>query len=140
MHSSTDSDLITILKETKTIAVVGLSPKPDRASHRVAAYMQQAGYRIIPVRPGGATILGEQSYPSLKEIPQDIQIDLVNVFRRADDTPPIATYAVAIKAKGFWLQLGILNQTAMETAKNGGMIAVQDLCLMVEHRRLYDQL
>ncbi len=140
MSNISDSEMIALLKETKTIAVVGLSPKPDRASHRVALYMQQAGYRIIPVRPGGASILGEQSYPSLEEIPQDIQVDLVDVFRKGEDTPPIATSAVAIKAKGFWLQLGISNQTSMDTAKNGGVIAVENLCLMVEHLRLASQL
>jgi uncharacterized protein len=140
MSHSTNTNLITLLKETRTIAVVGLSPKTDRASHRVAAYMQQAGYRIIPVRPGGMTILGEQSYPSLQEIPKDIRIDMVDVFRRAEDTPPIASAAVEIQAKGFWLQLGIRNKVAMETVKNAGLIPVEDLCLMVEHRRLADQL
>jgi uncharacterized protein len=140
MSHATNNDLIVLLKETKTIAVVGLSPKTDRASHRVAAYMQQAGYRIIPVRPGGAVILGEQSYPSLEEIPQDITVDLIDVFRRSEDTPPIATAAASIKAKGFWLQLGIVNETAMETVKKAGLIPVQDLCLMVEHRRLASQL
>ncbi len=106
MSQITDSEIIILLKETRTIAVVGLSPKPDRASHRVAAYMQQAGYRIIPVRPGGATILGEQSYPSLEEIPKDIRVDLVDVFRRAEDTPPIATSAVAIEAMGLLATTG----------------------------------
>ncbi|MBF0358161.1 MAG: CoA-binding protein [Magnetococcales bacterium] len=140
MSKISDSEIIDLLKSTKTIAVVGLSPKPDRASHRVALYMQQAGYRVIPVRPGGATILGEQSYPSLEEIPEDIQVDLVDVFRKGEDTPPIAAAAVAIKAKGFWLQLGITNQTSMETAKKGGVIAVENLCLMVEHLRLASKL
>ncbi|MBF0454607.1 MAG: CoA-binding protein [Magnetococcales bacterium] len=136
MSQPTDQELVTLLKETRTIAVVGLSPKTDRASFRVAAYMQEAGYRIIPVRPGGMTILGEQSYPSLAEIPKEIAIDMVDVFRRAEETPAIAASAVAIGAKSLWLQLGIANQSAMETAQKGGLKAVQDLCLMVEHRRL----
>ncbi len=136
MSQASDDAIVNLLKQTRTIAVVGLSPKPARASHRVAAYMQEAGYRIVPVRPGGAVILGEQSYASLAEIPADIQIDLVDVFRRAEETPPIASAAVAIKAKGFWLQQGIINPSAMETAQNGGLTAIQDLCLMVEHRRL----
>lgn len=139
MSHATDHELIQLLKETRTIAVVGLSPKTDRASYRVAAYMQKAGYRIIPVRPGGATILGEQSYPSLEDIPKEITIDLVDVFRRAEDTPPIATASVAIQARGLWLQLGIINETAMDIARKGGVIPVQDLCLKVEHQRLAGQ-
>ncbi|MBF0193786.1 MAG: CoA-binding protein [Magnetococcales bacterium] len=140
MNLVNDEDIITLLKESKTIAVVGLSPKTNRASFRIASYMQQAGYRIIPVRPGGVVILGEQSYPSLKDIPKDIQVDLVDVFRGSENTPPIATNAVAVKAKGFWLQSGIINQTAMDIAKLGGLIGVQDRCLAVEHRRLADKL
>lgn len=135
-----DSKLLAILKNTKTIAVVGLSPKESRASYRVAAYMQEAGYRIIPIRPGGSTILGEQSYPSLLEIPKDIKIDMVDVFRGAENTPPIAKGAVAIEAKSFWLQLGIINDSALKIATDGGLAAVQDLCLMVEHSRLANQL
>jgi uncharacterized protein len=140
MDQGNENDIITLLKESKTIAVVGLSPKPNRASFRIASYMQQAGYRIIPVRPGGATILGEQSYPSLIDIPEDIKVDIVNVFRGSENTPPIASNAVAIKAKGFWLQSGISNQTAMDIVSHGGLIGVQDQCLAVEHRRFADKL
>ncbi|MBF0625323.1 MAG: CoA-binding protein [Magnetococcales bacterium] len=137
---STDQELIDLLRNTRTIAVVGLSPKPDRASYRVAAYLQAQGYTIVPVRPGGGQVLGETCHASLKEIPKEIRVDLVDVFRRAEDTPPIATAAVAIGAKGFWLQSGIVNDAAMTIARQAGLAAIQDLCLMVEHRRLAGKL
>lgn len=132
--------LIPLLRSTKTIAVVGLSPKPDRASYRVAAYLQRVGYTIIPIRPGAVELLGEPCFSSLEEIPDTIKVDLVDVFRRAEDTPPIAEAAVAIGAKGIWLQSGIVNAAAMDIARSGGLYAVQDQCLMVEHRRLVAQL
>lgn len=137
MTSITDDEtLISLLKQTRTIAVVGLSPKPERASFRVASYMQSAGFRIIPVRPGGGEILGEPCFKDLDAIPKELSIDLVDVFRRAEDTPPIAEAAVRIHARGIWLQSGILNQETMKIAQQGGLIGIQDLCLMVEHRRL----
>ncbi|MBF0588218.1 MAG: CoA-binding protein [Magnetococcales bacterium] len=132
----TDQAMLTLLKETKTIAVVGLSPKPDRASHRVAAYMQAQGYKIIPIRPAAQEILGETCYGSLKEIPADIKVDLVDVFRRGEHTPPIAEAATKLGAKAFWLQSGIVNDEAMRIVREAGMEGYQDLCLMVEHRRL----
>ncbi|MBF0627086.1 MAG: CoA-binding protein [Magnetococcales bacterium] len=135
-----DQDLITLLAQARVIAVVGLSPKPDRASFRVAEYMQQAGYRIIPVRPMGEEILGETCYPSLEEIPAGIKVDIVDLFRRAEETPPLAEEAVRIGARCLWLQSGIINEESMETARQGGLLAVQDRCLMVEHRRLASQL
>ncbi|MGN7611594.1 CoA-binding protein [Magnetococcales bacterium HHB-1] len=134
---SSDAEIKAFLEQHKTIAVVGLSPKPDRASHRVSAYMQQVGYKIIPVHPAASNILGETCYPSLKDIPEDIEIGLVNVFRRGEQTPPIAEAAVEINAKGFWLQKGIINEDSMRIVKSAGLLAVQDLCLMVEHRRLF---
>ncbi|MBF0133478.1 MAG: CoA-binding protein [Magnetococcales bacterium] len=128
--------ILPILKNFKTIAVIGLSPKPDRASHRVAAYMQQQGYRIIPIRPGSGKILGETCYASLADLPPDLKIDLVDVFRRAEETPPIAQEAVAAGARGFWLQSGIINDQALAITNQAGLLSVQDLCLMVEHKRL----
>ncbi|MBF0370548.1 MAG: CoA-binding protein [Magnetococcales bacterium] len=136
MNTLDDTTMTRILQAAKVIAVVGLSPKPGRASYRVAHYLQQAGYRIIPIRPGGMEIFGEKSYPSLKEIPGDVAVDIVDVFRRADQTPPIAHGAVAIGAGLLWLQSGIVNEDAMKVALRGGLRSVQDLCLMVEHRRL----
>lgn len=127
-------DLITrILRETRTIAVVGLSSAPTRDSYEVAAYLQSHGYRIIPVNPFEADVLGERSYPDLLSIPEPV--DLVDVFRRPEATPAIAKDAVAIGAKAFWLQLGIFNEEAAATARSGGLAVVTDRCTMVEHKR-----
>nr|CAX83901.1 CoA-binding domain protein [uncultured bacterium] len=136
MTAPPDPTLTALLAATRTIAVVGLSPKPDRDSYRVAHYLQQAGYRIIPVRPMGDEILGEPCYPSLEAIPKEIEVDIVNVFRRAEDTPPVAEEAARIGAKCLWLQSGILSEESMAIAATAGMTGIQDRCLMVEHRRL----
>ena len=120
-------------QETKTIAVVGLSEKPSRPSYRVAQYMQSIGYRIIPVNPLCSEILGETCYPDLLSIPEPV--DMVNVFRKSEDCLPIAHDAVKIGAKVFWMQLGIINQEALEYAKAHGLEAIMDQCLMVEHMR-----
>ncbi|MBF0462178.1 MAG: CoA-binding protein [Magnetococcales bacterium] len=138
----TDAQVLTLLRQARTIAVVGLSPKPDRPSYRVAAYLQQAGYRIIPVRPALETILGEPCFASLEAIPLEIVIDIVDVFRQAEETPPLALAAVRQmadreqSARLFWLQSGIRNDAALAIARNGGLTGVQDRCLMIEHRRL----
>src|SRR5690606_12615140 len=108
-----------ILHSAKTIAVVGLSDNPARISHNMAQEMQRRGYRIIPVNPNATEILGERSFPSLKEV--DVPVDIVNVFRRSEHTPPIAKEAVEIGAKVLWLQLGIINLEAYEIARQGGM-------------------
>lgn len=141
-HEVSDALLIPLLRQARTIAVVGLSPKPDRPSHRVAAYLKQVGYRIIPVRPGMETLLGEPCFASLEAIPPEMTIDIVNLFRQAEETPPLATAAVQMmggrenSTRLLWLQSGIINETAMAIARNGGLTAIQDRCLMVEHRRL----
>lgn len=129
-------DLLDLLTTARTIAVVGLSPKQDRPSYRVAAYLQSKGYRIIPVRPGTAEILGETCHPCLENIPKEIQVDIVDVFRTAEETPPVARAAVKIGARALWLQSGIVNDETMAIAQAGGLLAIQDLCLMVEHRNL----
>lgn len=120
-----------LLEKTRTIAVVGLSPKPDRPSWRVAEYLQAAGYEIIPVNPNAQEVLGEKSYPDLLSIPT--RVDLVNVFRRPEDCLPIAEQAVAIKAKALWLQQGIVNLEAADVARKAGLAVVMDACLAVEH-------
>lgn len=126
------SDEITeILKTSRTIAVVGLSPKADRASHEVAAYLQRHGYRIIPVHPQATEILGEKVYARLEDIPE--AVDIVDVFRKPDDTPPVAESAVRIGAKVLWLQLGIANEVAASIALAGGLKVVQDRCIKIEH-------
>ena len=106
-----------ILKQSKTIAVVGLSSKPERDSHSVARYLQEQGYRIIPVNPLLDEVLGEKCYPSLTSIPD--AVDLVDVFRRSKEVLPIAREAVAMKAKALWMQLGVVNQEAADLAREG---------------------
>ncbi len=129
-----------ILKKAKTIAVVGLSKEPEKDSYKVSAYLQQHGYRIVPVNPFADMILGEKSYKSLLDIPKLIQktIDVVDVFRRPEDVPPIVEQAIQLKAKfgepsAVWMQLGIVNEQAAEAACKAGLIVVMDKCLMVEH-------
>lgn len=136
MPDSQDTLLISLLGKARVIAVVGLSPKPERASYRVASYLQQVGYRIIPVRPMSDAILGETCYASLDAIPKEIRVDIVDVFRRAEETPPLAEEAVRIQAKCLWLQSGIINASALSIAQAGGLVGIDDRCLMVEHRRL----
>ncbi len=123
-----------ILRETKTIAVVGLSSDPMRPSFGVARALQSYGYRIIPVNPKEAEVLGEKAYASLDEIP--VPVDLVNVFRRPEQTPAVARDAVGIGAKALWLQSGIENDEAESIAVAAGLDYVSDLCIMVEHRKL----
>lgn len=124
------------LANCKTIAVVGLSPKPHRDSFRVAKYMQEHGFRIVPINPNASEVLGEKSYASLTEAAMHERIDMVNCFRNSEDIPPIAAEAIAIGAKSLWLQIGVVNDAAAKQATNAGLVVVQDLCLMVEHRQL----
>jgi predicted CoA-binding protein len=133
-------DILNILKTCKTIAVVGLSPKVHRDSYEVAEYMQSQGYRIIPINPVAAAsktpILGETVYATLVEAAKVEKIDMVDCFRNSDDIPPIATEAVQIKALVLWMQLGIENQIAKAEAQAAGLAVVENLCLLIEHRRL----
>jgi predicted CoA-binding protein len=124
------------LGNCKTIAVVGLSPKPHRDSFRVAKYMQDHGFRIVPINPNAQEVLGEKAYASLSEAAQHERIDMVNCFRNSEDIPPIAAEAIAIGAKSLWLQLGVMNDVAAKQATDAGLVVVQNLCLMVEHRQL----
>jgi len=121
-----------LLKETHVIAVVGLSDKPTRPSYDVARYMQQAGYKIIPVNPQCTEILGETCYPDLLSIPE--KIDMVNMFRKPEDCLDVAKHAVKIGAKSLWLQLGIINQEAANYAEAHGLKVIMDHCIKVEHR------
>ena len=123
-----------ILEKSKVIAVVGLSPKPERDSHEVAKYLQGQGYRIVPVNPRADTILGEKSYPDLASIPEEV--DVVDIFRRSDDVPPVVDQAIAIGAKAVWMQLGIVNEGAAAKAREAGLGVVMDRCMLVEHRNL----
>ncbi len=122
-----------ILKDSKTIAVVGLSDRPDRPSYEVARYLQGQGYRIIPVNPAAAEILGEKSYPDLLSIP--VPVDVVDIFRRSEYVPEIVDQAIRIKAKAVWMQLGIVNEEAAAKAERAGLSVVMDFCMLQEHRR-----
>ncbi len=124
------------LANCKTIAVVGLSPKPHRDSFRVAKYMQDHSFRIVPINPNAPEVLGEKAYASLTEAAMHERIDMVNCFRNSQDIPPIAAEAIAIGAKSLWLQIGVVNDAAAKQATDAGLVVVQDLCLMVEHRQL----
>ncbi len=124
------------LANCKTIAVVGLSPKPHRDSFRVAKYMQDHGFRIVPINPNALEVLGEKAYASLTEAAMHERIDMVNCFRNSEDIPPIAAEAMAIGAKSLWLQIGVVNHAAAKQATDAGLVVVQDLCLMVAHRQL----
>lgn len=122
-----------ILTTCKVIAVVGLSSQPGRAGYYVPAYLQQHGYRIIPVNPSLQEALGEKAYPSLLDIPA--KVDLVLIFRRSEAVPPLVEQAIQIGARAVWMQLGIFNEEAAEKAKRAGLDVVMDACMMVEHRR-----
>jgi len=127
-------DVQRILKQTKTIAVVGLSDKPDRDSYQIASYLQQQGYRIIPVNPRIKEVLGEKAYPSLRDVPDPV--DVVDIFRRSEDVPPIVEDAIAIGAKVVWMQSGIVNEEAAARAEAAGLAVIMDACMRSAHRTL----
>ncbi len=121
-----------LLRDSKTIAVVGLSNSPWRPSFGVSEYMQAMGYRIIPVNPGESMILGEKCYATLEEIPE--KVDIVNVFRRPEFVPEIVESAIRISAKGLWLQEEVVHEAAAEQARAAGLDVVMGLCILKEHR------
>jgi uncharacterized protein len=127
-----------ILKESKTIAVIGLSDDPSRPSHGVSEYMQDHGYRIIPVHPTAETVLGEKVYRSLSEIPD--KIDIVDVFRRPDAVPAIVDEVIALKLPVLWLQETVVHEEAAEKARKAGIKVVMDLCILKEHRARHGKL
>lgn len=130
-----DYDLSEVLSSARTIAVVGLSNRPERASYAVASYLQRHGYQIIPVNPMiSGTVLGQRVYPSLRDIP--VRVDIVNAFRRSEFVPPVASDAIAIGAHALWLQVGITHEEATQRARTAGLFVVQDRCIAIEHRRL----
>jgi uncharacterized protein len=131
-----DRELRALLGTAKTIAVVGLSSKPNRPSNDVSAYLQRHGYRIIPVNPGETEVLGERAYASLLEIPGDVQVDVVDVFRRSEETPEVARDAVAIGAKTLWLQEGIYNEEAYRIADAAGLDVIMGVCIRNTKKRL----
>lgn len=129
-----DPELKTMLEAARTIAVVGASSRPDRPSYGVFARLQRAGYRVIPVNPHETEVHGERAVPTLADVP--VPIDIVDVFRRAEETPQVAEDAVRVKAKALWLQLGIVNERAAAIARDGGLTVVMDACLAVVVGRL----
>ena len=136
MSDNTDiNTLRRILKQNHTLAVVGLSANWYRPSFFAAKYMQEHGYRIIPVNPAYEEVLGEKCYPSLKDIPE--KVDIVDCFRKSEDIEPLAEQAIEIGAKVLWLQLGVINEKAAKMARDAGLEVVQDRCVKIEHGRLF---
>ena len=131
-----DEEIKEALRSSKTVAVIGISPKEDRPSYGVASYLKSKGYRVIPVRPDGDEILGEKVYHSLTEIPRGIEIDVVDIFRKSEDVPPVVEEAIHRRAKVVWMQEGIVNQEARAEAEKAGLKVVMDRCTKKEHQRL----
>ncbi len=123
-----------ILRQNHTVAIVGLSDKPDRPSHMVAKHLKERGYRIIPVNPQTKEMLGEVSYPDLLSIPHPV--DVVDIFRRSEDVPPIVDQAIKIGAKVVWMQEGIINEEAAKKAREAGLEVVMDKCMKKEHEKM----
>jgi hypothetical protein len=134
LSNATPQEIRNILNSARTIAVVGLSDKPDRDSYRVADYLKRAGYRIIPVNPAITEVLGEKSYPGLRDIPE--KIDVVDIFRKPDAVPPIVDDAIAIGAKVVWMQDGIVHNEAAARARAAGLTVVMSKCMLREHMRM----
>jgi uncharacterized protein len=131
-----DRELRALLGDVHTVAVVGLSSKTNRPSFGVAEYLQEHGYRIVPVNPRETEVLGEPAYPSLRELPEDMRIDVVDVFRRSEDTPDVARDAVAIGAKVLWLQEDIVNEEAYKIAADAGLDVIMGVCIKKTKQRL----
>ena len=131
-----DKEIKETLKNSRTVAVVGISPKEDRPSYIVASYLKSKGYQIIPVRPDGEEILGEKVYHSLSEIPEEIAVEVVDIFRRSEDVPPIVEEAIQRGAKVVWMQEGIAHKEAGEKAEKAGLKVMMDRCMKKEHQRL----
>src|SRR6187401_231655 len=123
-----------ILLSTKTIASVGLSSNPDKESYDIASYLKQQGYRVIPVNPTASEILGEKPYPDLSSIPE--KVDVVQVFRKPEDVPPVVDEAIKIGAKVVWMQEGIRHEEAARKARAAGLQVIMDACMRATHRRL----
>lgn len=123
-----------ILKDSRTVALVGASPDSGRPSHRVFSYLRDQGYRIIPVNPLFPEILGETSYPDLVSIPR--KVDVVDIFRRPEDVPPIVDQAIQIGARAIWMQEGIVNEAAASRAREAGLLVIMDKCMRKEHLKM----
>ncbi len=134
--SPSPADPITeLLKDSRIIAVVGLSSKRHRASYGVSQYMQAAGYRIIPVNPNEREVLGERAYARLEDVPE--KVDIVDVFRRSDQVPEVVESAISVGAKAVWMQEGVIHPAAAARARQAGLTVVMDMCILKEHRRRF---
>lgn len=133
-QNPSDETMRELLTSANTIAMVGASSDPSRPSHGIFGRLLAAGYHVIPVNPGESEVLGQKAYASLRDVKE--RVDIVNVFRRPEATPPIADDAVAIGARALWLQLGIANEEAAERAARGGLVVIMDSCIAVEYRML----
>ncbi len=131
-----EDDVGKILANFKTVAVVGISPNEDRPSYIVASYLKSKGYRIIPVRPDGEEILGERVYHRLADIPEQIGVEIVDIFRKSEDVPPVVDEAIRRKAKVVWMQEGVIHEEARTKAEKAGLRVVMDRCMKKEHQRL----
>ena len=132
-----DDEIKSMLGRCKTIAVVGISPKEDRPSYTVASYLKSKGYTIIPVRPDGETILGEKVYHSLQDIPPEVNIDIVDIFRKSEDVPSAVEEAIQRKARVVWMQEGVIHPEAAARAERAGLQVVMDRCIKKDHQRLF---
>ncbi len=132
-----DSELRAILEKARTIAVVGLSDREDRDSHQIARFLQGQGYRVVPVNPRLSEVLGEKAWPSVREIPSDVPIDVVDIFRRSEEVPPIVDEAIARRVPVVWMQLGVEHPAAAAKARAAGLTVLENECIMVQHRRLH---
>jgi uncharacterized protein len=130
------TELRSLLGEARVIAVVGISSKEWRPSHDVASYLQDHGYRIVPINPNETEVLGEPAYPTLLDIPKDVRVDVVDVFRRAEHTPAVARDAVKIGARLLWLQEGIVSEEAARIAQEGGLDVIMGVCIKKARQRL----
>lgn len=133
-HNPTRDSIRRLLMDSKRIAVVGLSDKPERDSHMVARYLQNHGYEIIPINPAVKEVLGAKAYASLKDVPG--AIDIVDIFRKPEAVPQIVDEAIEVKAKAIWMQLGVTHNAAADKAERAGLEVVQSKCIKVEHARL----
>lgn len=144
MNSYSDDFLRKVLTRTKVVAVVGLSPNPVRPSYYVARYLQLKGMRVIPVNPGhaGSRVLGEEIYADLASIPQDVPVDMVDIFRRSEHVPPIVDAALAHlpRLRTVWMQIGVHNDAAAAAARDAGMDVIMDRCPKIEYQRLFGEL
>ena len=134
MNNDQDQLMSEILTSARTIASVGVSSNPEKESHQVVWYLKEAGYRIIPVNPTATEILDEKVYPELSAIPD--KVDVVQVFRKPEDVPPVVEEAIRIGAKAVWMQEGIVNEEAARKAREAGLQVVMDACMRATHRRL----